>query len=1149
LKVFEIKLGSHLLKIFFFLVLGGNILLAQDGAWNSVYQKTLLPGTDTLQVDSLVIIPSSLKFKDKDQNELKLNFEFVGDKLSTLVFHPPLTDTVNLVYSAIPINLNKTFKNKDTALILPEITQINRDLYQVNSNSTFKPFEGLNSKGSISRGITIGSNQDAVLNSSLNLQLAGKLGRDTEIRASITDNNIPVQSDGFTQQLREFDRVYIELENKDFGLLRAGDYNMTSRSNRFLQFDKRISGAGLFTKIPLQNEGAIPLSLEAGIARGRFARNRFPGQEGNQGPYKLTGANGEQFIIIISGSEKVYIDGILMKRGQQYDYIMDYNAGEIIFTSLQPITKEKRIAVEFQYTEQNYLRSVAFANTGFQNSTVKTNIQFYSEQDSKNQSLVQDLSDEEKAILEQVGDAIDNAFISTIAPSNYQANLVQYELMDSLGIDSVLVFSTDSNATLFFASFTFLGENRGDYNLSQNNANGRVFEWVAPINGLPQGSYAPVKQLIAPNQIQILTAETEVRISKNQNLRVDVAASNNDINLFSDAGKQNDIGLAGKFDYEIKGKWGEQQWFTNLGYEFNQNNFRTIERIRRIEFARDWNLPLNYNGETQISGLALGMSDSSYLLRYDFNALNIEGYQGFKNQFSTSWSAEKSSLKSNLSWLFTTDTLRNSNFLREQFEYRYLIWKNVWVGIRSIGELNDQKNNSTDTLIPSSYRFLQNEFFIGVGDTANNFAELSYLQRLDDTASQGIFRNFSRANTLGLRSSIKTNFNSRIQVFANLRELKIRLPEELPIERTITSRINYLQKFFGSAIISTTFYETGAGSEARRSFSYVEVPSGTGVYTHTDYNNNGIQELDEFEIAPTPDQATFVRVFTPSNEFVRTNLNKFGQNLNINAPNSWKNKEDFRKGVSYFSLLINYQLDRKTLLSGSSNSLNPFAAVEDDTLIVTLNNSFRNTVFFNRSSSIFGLEYTYLRTDNRNLLSFGVERRSKAENSFGLRYRFLKPLLFNTNFTVGGTSNSSQNFTTRNFNIDEVSNTYSITYQPHSRFTTMASFSWSDQSAVADENNQLSNLNYGLNLNYNLAESVSATGELNYIVNTFEGNVNTPAAFEMLEGLRPGENGTWSLNIQKTIRKNIQLSLNYTGRISEDSFPVNTGSVQIKAFF
>ncbi|MDZ7845304.1 MAG: hypothetical protein U5L96_00130 [Owenweeksia sp.] len=121
---------------------------------------------------------------------------------------------------------------------------------------------------------------------------------------------------------------------------------------------------------------------------------------------------------------------------------------------------------------------------------------------------------------------------------------------------------------------------------------------------------------------------------------------------------------------------------------------------------------------------------------------------------------------------------------------------------------------------------------------------------------------------------------------------------------------------FNNSITSSTFYETGGGTEPRRSFVYLEVPAGTGTYTHTDYNDNGIKELNEFELAPTTDLATYVRVFTPSNEFVRTSIQRFGQSLNISAPSNWKSADDFRTVLHRFSSLVNYQLDRKTPPSG-----------------------------------------------------------------------------------------------------------------------------------------------------------------------------------------------------------------------------------------
>ncbi|MBT8269264.1 MAG: hypothetical protein KJN59_08570, partial [Bacteroidia bacterium] len=74
-------------------------------------------------------------------------------------------------------------------------------------------------------------------------------------------------------------------------------------------------------------------------------------------------------------------------------------------------------------------------------------------------------------------------------------------------------------------------------------------------------------------------------------------------------------------------------------------------------------------------------------------------------------------------------------------------------------------------------------------------------------------------------------------------------------------------------------------------------------------------------------------------------------------------------------------------------------------------------------------------------------------------------------------------------------------------------------------------------------------GEFNYFSNKFAGNSNSPVAYQMLEGLQPGTNFTWSLIAQKKITKFLDLNLNYFGRKSESSRTIHTGSVQLKAYF
>jgi hypothetical protein len=108
----------------------------------------------------------------------------------------------------------------------------------------------------------------------------------------------------------------------------------------------------------------------------------------------------------------------------------------------------------------------------------------------------------------------------------------------------------------------------------------------------------------------------------------------------------------------------------------------------------------------------------------------------------------------------------------------------------------------------------------------------------------------------------------------------------------------------------TTAYETTSGTIAQQEFTYLEVEPGQGVYTWNDYNNNGIQELEEFEVAPFSDQAKYVRVFLPNQIFIKTHQNKFSQSLTLN-PIQWQNATGFKKLLSHFYNQTSFLIERK----------------------------------------------------------------------------------------------------------------------------------------------------------------------------------------------------------------------------------------------
>jgi hypothetical protein len=90
---------------------------------------------------------------------------------------------------------------------------------------------------------------------------------------------------------------------------------------------------------------------------------------------------------------------------------------------------------------------------------------------------------------------------------------------------------------------------------------------------------------------------------------------------------------------------------------------------------------------------------------------------------------------------------------------------------------------------------------------------------------------------------------------------------------------------------------------------------------------------------------------------------------------------------------------------------------------------------------------------------------------------------------------------------------------------------------------------FGGTLNYITNQKNSLKAEFNYFKNNFKGTANSPVAYQMMEGLQPGKNYTWSLLFQRKLNSYLNLNINYLGRKSETSNTIHTGTVQLKAFF
>jgi hypothetical protein len=1127
------------------LIMGCSVF-AQEPISN--YRTKKVAVRDSIIIDTVSINTSSFMLRRKDFTSIDSSYYRVDFSKALLTFKKPVeSDSILIDYLRYPNFITKKYFQLDERIIVENTDNLQR-LYKLNQSNvqrSFLPFDGLSTSGSISRGVTIGNNQNSVLNSELDLQISGKLSDKVSLRASIQDANIPLQESGYSQRLDEFDQVFIELFSDSWNI-RAGDIDLINTNSYFAAFTKRVQG--LLVNVDFDKEDSKSNVFASGaLVRGQFTSSQFTAQEGNQGPYKLRGPNSELFVLIVSGSETVYVNGIAIERGENKDYIIDYNAGEIIFNSTFPITSEMRITVDYQFSERNFSRFTVFGGGNYETEKLKLGVSVYSEVDSKNQPLQQNLSSEQVQIL---ADAGDNKSLM-VAPSEiseaFDENRILYR-KENVGGEDIFVFSTNPEDELFSVRFTQVGINQGNYIIVNSNAISNIFEYVPPINGVPQGSHEPIVQLIAPVKLQVAVVNGLYQPTEKTDILFELAGSRNDLNLFSDIDDSNNDGFAGKLTVRQQIVKTDSLWNMNayVDADIIQKDFRTIQRLYRPEFNRDWNLedPLG-NQALLSSGLELVHPEKG-IANYKFEHLNYsENFNGNRHNVLANLRLNQFNVYSTSSYLSNNSSASQSTFLRS-FNRVVYNFKKQWVGTKLAMEDNEQRLKSNDSLTNLSQRFTSYEVFTGIGDSTKVFVEVGYINRVNDSLRLNRVEKVNTSNTYYIKSRIIKNKNTDLAIFANYRRLK-QEDSSLKDDQSLNSRLNFNQKLFNNLIIWNTVFETNSGTLPRQDFTYVEVEPGQGAYTWIDYNENGIQELDEFELAQFVDEGSFIRVLLPNQVFVRTHQNRLSQTLTIN-PQQWSTSEHkTKKFWSHFYNQTSYLIDRKDQREGNTFDLNPFSTNEDNQL--ALNKSVRNVLFYNRGKQKYTTSYTFLNNNNRSVLSVGFQENKLQSHQLQFNHKFAKSWLINLESSLEVNESLNENFVSRNYKLDQRRFEPKLSYIFNENASFDIFYQYTTKDNTVGDMEGLSQNNFGLSFTYNNAQKIALTGEVNYFKNEYDGNPNTPVAYQILEGLQPGNNFTWSLLAQKKLTKFLDLNLNYFGRKTETSKTIHTGTVQLKAYF
>lgn len=1130
-------------KIFLYIAFSISFgLQAQEG--NSLYiTKKIIATNDTISIEKSSINNSFFKILDKNNNSIDSVFYKINYKKGNLIFnknYTKTTDTLTINYLKLPDYLTKEYTIYDQDRVVAN--EKGQSLYQIEVNNLkkVKPFDGLNTAGSITRGITVGNNQNSVVNSNLDLQITGKISEKISLKASIQDSNLPLRNGGYSQKLTEFDQVFIELFSDKWNF-RAGDLFLDNRKSKFLNFNKKVQGLSANFSFG-KDENKTSVFANAAVVQGKYTKSNFVGQEGNQGPYKLRGDNGELFILVIPGSERVFVNGILKKLGENADYIIDYNAGEIKFTTQFPINSEMRIVIEYQYTDRNYTRFVSYAGATHETKKWSLAGYVYSENDVKNQPIQQNLSTEQALILSNAGDDISLMNSQSTYQDSYSSNKILYKKTIISGIE-IFQYSNISTDVLYNVKFSLVGNNLGNYVLSNNSAIGKIYKYVAPIAGVLQGNYEPTIRLNAPNQIQMATFLGKYNPSEKTILDYEVAISDYDKNLFSNINDNDNQGVAGKINF--KQRLFSKKWYIESfgNFQFVQNTFSTIERLFTIEFNRDWNLTtFSGNQSYLVSGLDFKLPTKGNLTYQYENLSFTESFSGNRHKVDGQFRFNNFTVQNNGSYLKSDGNDSKSEFLRNEFQTR-LHHKKNWIGNSFRLENNQETLKSTNKLSALSQKFTEYGAFVGKGDSTKVFVEIGFLKRSNDSLQNGFLKKVNQSDSYYINSKIIKNDKNDLSIFLNYRTLKFENPT-LKNQNSLNSRLLHNGRFFNDLMQTITAFETVSGTIAQQEFTFLEVAPGMGVYLWNDYNNNGIQELQEFEVSPFPDQAKYVRVFLPNQIFIKTHQNKFSQSLILN-PNIWQNETGFKKILSFLYNQTSYLIDRKEIRNSDGFNINPFKNSDN---LLGLNSSFRNSLYYNRGKQLHSITYNYLKNSTVNLLSMGSVESSS--NSHQLQYAHLIQKLWLLSFdgkTIQSTA-KTENYASRDFEIKAYKIAPKISYLFNQNANWDLFYEYQKKQNIIGIELLIQN-RFGTSFSFANDKKFNISGEFSLYENGFLGNEQSPVAFQILEGLQAGKNTTWQLLLQKNLTQYLQLNLNYQGRKSENSQTIHTGSVQLRANF
>ncbi len=458
--------------------------------------------------------------------------------------------------------------------------------------------------GSRSLGVSFGSQQDPSFDQSLRVRLNGSLSRDVFLKAALSDEASPLLAEGTTERLSEVDKVFVQVSGSSWDAT-LGDCDLSLPESDFGQVERKLEGA------VLRGESYWgQISLAGARAEGEFASLRFQGVEGKQGPYGLRPEGEEGDVVVVPGSERVYLDGEFLTRGENNDYTIDYSTAEITFAHRRLVTRDSRILVDFEYSTNSYRRNLFSSSTHFHvsNGSFKVGGMAFREGDERDSPLGFDLTPERREILAGAGD--DTSVVWVDGAIRVGEGEGSYVLQDSI--------------------YEYVGYRRGDYQVNFTRAEGGDYEFDPGLGGYRWvgaggGGYIPKVRIPLPAELTLLDLSAEGEVLAGVMIKAEYAGSLEDRNTFSPG--TGEWGTGSKVSLSVN-RW--ERLSLKASSSLLEEGFRFPGRFHAAEYEDRWgSKPLGRERQREIEGR---LTPLPYLaVEADYGELLREGGRSVSN--------------------------------------------------------------------------------------------------------------------------------------------------------------------------------------------------------------------------------------------------------------------------------------------------------------------------------------------------------------------------------------------------------------------------------------------------------------------------------------------------------------------------------------